>query len=220
MHQHIVYGLAEGTNIHYVGYTAKLDTRRKVHLTRHPEWTLLTLGIYPSRKIGFKQERWWIKRLGAAGHPLTNVNDGGCGKPLGITPSNLTRARMSKSKIGNQNLLGYKHTPETKARISKNNTGKTHSIETKARMSKSHMGNNGTLGHKHTTEARARISRSLLGNKNALGNKNTLGHKLTPEHRAKLSKSGMGKKFSTEHRAKLSKAAKDAHEQRGRRHAR
>ena len=55
-----------------------------------------------------------------------------------------------------QSQLGYKHSQETREKISRANTG-----------------NKSFLGHKHTDETKTKISLSLKGNKNAfLGSKN------------------------------------------------
>jgi hypothetical protein len=137
--KHFVYVLVEGENIHYVGYSASLEQRRKAHASEHPSWRMLTLGAYLTSEIGLDREKWWIKRLLESGHPLTNISEGGDpGYPLGQSVSYLTRARRSAAKKGH-----------------------TASLETRAKMSAAMMGNQNALGHERTDEERANISAKM-----------------------------------------------------------
>lgn len=122
------------------------------------------------------------------------------GSPLGFRHTPETRARMSVAQIGNQNSLGYKHSDE-------------HRRKNAAAM----MGNKYALGGKHTPAQNAAKSAALMGNQRCLGHRPTLaararmsvaqrGRTITPEHRAKISATMMGRKFTPEHRAKLSAA--------------
>lgn len=86
-------------------------------------------------------------------------------------PSNQEKMVSDKHKslhsTGNKNLLGHKH-----------------SKETKIKMSLAHKGNSRALGYKHTKEAKRKIA--LAG----LGNTNTKGRVLSKEHKRKLSEAG------------------------------
>ena len=117
---HIVYALVEGEDVQYVGFSSRLQKRRRAHACEHPDWQLLSLGSYPTRDVGLEQEKWWIKRLICAGHPLTNVSDGGQGSILGRTVSKLSRSRMSAARVG------LKHSEEVKTKISIGGRGKMH----------------------------------------------------------------------------------------------
>ena len=89
-------------------------------------------------------ERFWIKELRTlrpGGYNLTNGGDGG------FMRSVETRRRMSLAQIGNQKSKGFKHSAESRAKMSeaqrgnqkakgwKNLLGYHHTPETKARIS-------------------------------------------------------------------------------------
>ena len=152
----------------YVGYTARLEQRRIAHRSRHPDWRLLVLGAYSSREIGLDNERFWIRRLWEAGHPLANVAEGGCGSIAGREISYLTRAKISAAMKGKRlspetlakrsaAMKGKRHSPETRARISAANMGKHPSRETRAKLSAAAKG-------KHfSAETRARMAAAKRG---------------------------------------------------------
>jgi len=103
-----------------------------------------------------------------------------------------TRAKISISKIGNKNMLGYKHTKEARDKLSKallgKNKGKIRSPEFCARVGRAGIGNKYALGFKHSPETRAKMSVAQKGNKNAVGSKSRLGQKHSEAVRAKISK--------------------------------
>lgn len=82
------------------------------------------------------------------------------------------RAKISKANSGDNNpMYGKKHTPESKAKISKAKYGYKHTQETKAKVSKANSGENNPMfgkfgeehqrfGHKHTLESRKKISKA------------------------------------------------------------
>ena len=103
--------------VRYVGKTKSIQERYKAHLTSqssantHRKYWIRSLrkqGKKPLIKvleevdasIWKERERWWIAEMRQQGARLTNLTDGGEG------------------------TNGYKHTPETKAKISASNTGK------------------------------------------------------------------------------------------------
>ncbi len=88
------------------------------------------------------------------------------------------------------NMLGKKHSPETKAKISKAQTGKKPSEDTRAKMSKAH------IGLKLSEEAKAKISKAHYNTKKS------------KEARAKMSEKGRGKVVSEETKNKISSAGK------------
>lgn len=109
--------------------------------------------------------------------------------------------------------LGYKHTPEAKAKISAAGKGRKHTPETRAKISASNMGrvispesrkriSASLTGHKAAPEAREKISTSLIGNQRAAG------HVHTAEAREKMSAAGKGRKNTPEHNANISAASK------------
>lgn len=61
---------------------------------------------------------------------------------------------------------GFKHSEETKKKISKTLEGKKHSLETRKKMSLIHMGNKYRLGKKHTEKTIRKMSDARKGEKN------------------------------------------------------
>jgi len=106
-------------------------------------------------------------------------------------------ANMAKSKVGKQKCLGYKHTEEAKANMSK------------ARLAK-HIPR--SPNWKITDEGRAKISATHKGNKYSvgknLGNKYRLGKKMSDEAKQKMSLVHKGVPKSPEQRAKMAESAR------------
>lgn len=72
----------------------------------------------------------------------------------GVVISDETKELMRQNALGNTNMLGKKHSDETKALISKSRSGIKPSIETKKKMSKSRK------GYKHSEETRNKLSKA------------------------------------------------------------
>ncbi len=160
------------------------------------------------------REKFWIKKLKKEGHPLCNKNDGG-GGPTEHTGE--TKARMSKAKVGEKNP-NYGRTPseETRAKLSKSNTGKKRSEETCTKIGRA------SKGRKPSPETRAKMSKSHRGKPKSEEHKANIskalkGRKVTKETRAKQSKATKkyyethdgywkGKSRSEETKAKISRA--------------
>lgn len=99
--------------------------------------------------------------------------------------------------------LGVKLTDSARAKISEVKRGFKHTEETKAKMSVAQKGNKYALGWKHTDETKAKLSTQRIGNKI------NLGRKQTPEHIAKVAAKNTGRKrapTSDETRKKISVA--------------
>jgi len=149
----------------------------------------------------------------------------------------LTKDTDVRLKKMGEKAKGKVITEEQRRKISQTLTGYKHSNETRKRMSESQRKKwenpffrqnhrNGLINFWNThperkqklreamtrtklsKEARRKISRKLKGNKNALGNKNCLGRKLSQEHKRKISESEKGRVFSEEQKRKMSKAQK------------
>ena len=186
------YALVEKQTVHYVGYSARLEQRRRKHAQKHPEWRMLVLGAYPTRESGLEHERWWIKRLFNSGHLLENIAEGGQpGGPLGGIRSYLTRSRMSEARKG-------KPSP---------NKGKSHSLKTRAKMSEAQKGRQISPAHRaklseatnrlwNDPEYRAKVSKAHQGKT------------LSDETRVKISKAGKKRYEDPTEREKTSAAGK------------
>jgi len=179
-----VYGLVESQGVRYVGYSTRLNERRKEHRRDHPCWHFLVLGAYPTRELGLERERWWIRRLWKAGHPLTNITEGSNGAIVGATRSYLTRERIS---VANKKRWA---SPEARAKQSAKLRGRIISAETRARLSAAHIGKSASL------EARIKMSATRTGKCHSL------------ESRAKIASANSRRIISDETRAKMSESAK------------
>jgi len=109
-----------------------------------------------------------------------NMTVGGEGSIAGWRHRPDSRAKMSAAS------RGRKHSPEARAKISAAQRGKECSPETRAKIGASNR------GRKHSPEARAKISAAQRG------------RKFSPETRAKMSASQRGRKHTPETRAKIS----------------
>ncbi len=83
---------------------------------------------------------------------------------------------------------GYRHTPETRAKLSEANQGKTHTPETRAKLSEANQGKT------YTSETRAKLSEA------------NQGKTLSPETRAKIGEANQGKTLSPETKDAISVA--------------
>ena len=122
-----------------------------------------------------------------------------------------TKQKLSKAKIGNKNTLGFKHSVETKEKMSiagkgrivsvetrlklkKLGTGRTHSDETKHKLREIN------LGHKHSEETKEKLRISSTGRKH---NKESIAKmklvKRTDEYKLNISLKLKGRKQSPEH---------------------
>lgn len=76
------------------------------------------------------------------------------GGSKGAIMSDETKELMRQNALGNTNMLGKKHSDETKALISKSRSGIKPSIETRRKMSKSRK------GYKHAEETKQKLSKA------------------------------------------------------------
>lgn len=207
---HYVYGLMDGKDVRYVGYSVRLEQRRKVHTFRHPGWMLITLGAYPTREIGLECEMWWIKRLHEAGHPLTNISEGGNGPYPGIEKSYLTRMRLSTA------LKGKRRPPEVGMKVSLANKGRPWSEKERASHERFLCSPAGEIwraklsaAHKGRPWTAAQRAASLRPETRTKRSTAQMGKRASPEARANMSDAHKGRRPSQETRAKRSAALKD-----------
>ena len=76
-----------------------------------------------------------------------------------------TRAKKSKTLMGNTNALGHRWSEEDKARLAVLATGRTLSPENRAKLLAANMGNKHGLGHVVSPENRAKTSARSMGNR-------------------------------------------------------
>lgn len=121
------------------------------------------------------------------------------GSPLGYSPSEEARKRMSAAQLKIpierrleycRSFLGRKHTDETKAKMSANSRRLSPSAEQRLAISKVHKGKTISAEHKAAVAEACR-------------KKNT-----TPEMREKVSLALKGRVFSDEHRRKISESCR------------
>ena len=126
--------------------------------------------------------------------PLVNIQRDRC------------KQHWTTNEKNRKNNLGNKHSEETKAKMSKsrlgntNNLGKKMNDKTRDALRKANLGNTRLFGFKHSKETKDKMSKASLGNTNSLGNKHS------KETKAKMSIAHLGINFSNESKAKMSLA--------------
>jgi group I intron endonuclease len=138
-----------------------------------------------------KREMFYIKEWNTKAPNGYNLTSGGDG---GYNPSQETREKQSKAKLGTQNALGHTVSQEARKRMSL--AKRNMSAETKAKMSNSAKGNTNWLGKHHSEKTKEKI-RDL-----------NIGKHHSEETKRKQSESHRGKSFSEEHKKNLSIARK------------
>lgn len=150
-----IYGLVDPCTwlVRYVGLTRiglkrarqhRMPSRLRAHSYKNSwiktlfakglDYTIVVLEDGPSDLKA--AERFWIAYGRACGWPLTNLTDGGDG------------------------ANGWRHTADTRAKISTQNKGRKRTPEFKARMSAMKKGR---PGRKHTPESKAKIGAANKG---------------------------------------------------------
>jgi len=93
---------------------------------------------------------------------LVNLTDGGEGA-LGILMSEENKHKLSKRMVGKKNSLGYKHSDDTKIKISLHSKNRIVKQETKNKLSNLLKGNKNNLGKKLSEETKNKISKANKG---------------------------------------------------------
>lgn len=83
--------------------------------------------------------------------PIPHTGEPITGWSSGLTLTDEHKANISKSKQGNQNLLGYIHTNESKVKMAEARVGRKHSEDTKQKLRELN------LGKKHSEESKKKI---------------------------------------------------------------
>lgn len=128
-------------------------------------------------------EQGYLDELFASGD-CYNMGQDATAPWLGRTHTDAARRKLSDAGMGNQHSKGYKHTAETKRRMSESHKGHTLSEEHKRKISESHMGKKlskehrrklgeANRGKKHSAETRRKMSKAAMGHQRGLGYKHT-----------------------------------------------
>lgn len=241
-----IYGLYDprDDSLRYIGKTIHPKSRLWDHITDaksralangKAQWIreLLKLDLYPELRILEKctKDNWierevqWIADEIAKGTDLFNIAEGGDNPPDWAgrkqTPEHIRKRVEARKKHGT-----YKHSKETKKKISKNrkgkNLGNTHtkgkplSKEHKRKLSKALSGKNApNYGLKMPEETKRKISEAKKGIPLSEKHKKKLseslkGRKLSPEHVEILRQANLGKQHSEATRRKLSQIVSEA----------
>lgn len=169
----------------YIGKTTQgLNIRRCRHKSDSKK--LNTKFYYAIRKYGYRNFEWHIlydkvpiEMLSVAEMCAIYTYD--------------THRRGYNSTTGGEATLGYKHTKESKKKMSNAKIGKKckpFTEEHRRRISESKMGN------KHLDDTKRKISISQMGIRS--------GSKLSKETKEKIKRAHKGKSLSKEHKAKIS----------------
>ena len=95
--------------------------------------------------------------------PAYNFAKGALATMQGYKHTEETRRKVSEGLKGNTNLVGHKPTEETRRKLSEALKGKPLSEETRRKMSEGLKGNTNFVGHKHTEETRRKMSEAKKG---------------------------------------------------------
>jgi group I intron endonuclease len=195
-----VYRLTSPSGKRYVGFTSQGSNRRwrkhvwdaendselPLHnaIRKHgPKSFTRTLLERMTTEAGAKRaEQLWIKELGTFGPGGYNLTAGGDGT-LGYVVSAETRAKIGRANTGRS------HSDETRAKMSESRLGKPLSPETCAKIGDAHR------GKIVSSESRAKMSDSHLGKKQS------------PAAIAKTAAANRGRKHSPETIARMSASA-------------
>jgi len=104
------------------------------------------LGVYYSDLWNIVESSWFANLIPETGDGANHTKE--------------TLRRIGITKIGNTNMLGKKHSDETKAKMRTAKLGKTFSDEHKRKMSESHLGK---TGQTHTEESKKKMSEVKIG---------------------------------------------------------
>lgn len=152
------------------------------------EPTLAILEELPHDADWEEAEVWWIAEGRRRGWPLTNQTDGGEGQSKGFRHTVESRARISKSN------RGRKHSPESRARIRASLLGRPHSASRRAAISA------GIRRDSISEEHKLKISVAQTGQRCSAQTRERIsaariGHEVAPETRAGISKALKGRKM-------------------------
>lgn len=147
------------------------------------------------------------------------------GSCLGRKHSPETRAKISKANKGQIPWIkGVGHSEETKKKIGNANKGREWSIEQREAARQRAMGNNHHAGHHQPESAKAKISQTHRGKKMSADailkiKKKLTGHEVKKETREKISYALKGRVFSGETKERMSEGQKRRINRVGKKHS-
>lgn len=110
------------------------------------------LDSLPSWEDACKSEIQTIKELREIGYRLVNGTDGGEGS-VGFKHTEESKAKLSAAMKGKQTRLGKQHSDETKTKISAAHTGRKHTAEARQNMSAAGKGRKFSEDHRKKISA-------------------------------------------------------------------
>jgi group I intron endonuclease len=143
-----------------------------------------TISLLCETEDGDEREMAYIALFKQRGYRLTNATDGGAAFH-GYKPPADVRQRISDRLKGNKHTLGFRHTDETKAKMSRARKGKARSEEAKKNISEGHKKRESYPSH--TLEARQKMSLFHLGKKRSLYQRMRISEGMKQYHARKKS---------------------------------
>lgn len=187
----------------YIGQTSNEEKRKKEHIRKSKNkrnkfynavrkygWENFIYGVIEECDISLLNDKeiFYVNFYDSHKNGY-NSTEGGKGV-RGYIISEETREKFRKRMLGNKITLGFKHSLETRKKMSeicKNRVYKKGfklSEETKQKLSKSLKGNKNALGSRHTEEQKKKWSVMRKG----IPNLKLKGRKLSEEHKEKIRK--------------------------------
>jgi hypothetical protein len=130
-------------------------------------YSVVVIQHFTDGAILDKAEIFWIKYFRSMGCPLTNLTEGGCGVS-GWKHSSESRSKISQSNKG-KSRKGHPMSAATKQKLILSNLGNKYTLgrivsdEERQKLSALHKGNTHWLDKKHSNETKTKIKNALLG---------------------------------------------------------
>lgn len=157
-----IYNMATGKS--YIGSSTDIEGRRSKH------FRMLKNGNHSNRHLQASYNKYGVGMFIFKVLQETAKEDLRSTEQFWIDFYDATNDDVGYNILPNAGIsLGYKHTDETRQKLSAANKGKVVSLETRAKLSAASKGKRNRLGTKQTQEWKDAKSKAMLGNKYWVG---------------------------------------------------